>query len=204
VDAGVATAAVRAYAGTSKPYVHTSGLWLYGSGSGLDEQSPLNPPELTAWRPQVEEIVLGADVLGGVVAPAIVYGRGGGLPTLVTQAPRTADGALTLIGDGSQHWGTVHVEDTAALYLLVLLAGRQVGRVLAVTSDAPTVRELAEATGEPVAPEPVEATRARLGAEFADALLLDQQFDNGYARSLGWTPQQPSLLAEIRSGSYAG
>jgi nucleoside-diphosphate-sugar epimerase len=204
VDAAVATAAVQAFAGTTKPYVHTSGLWIYGSGTGLDEQAPLNPPALTAWRVPVEEIVLASDVLGGVVAPAIVHGYGRGLPTLITQAPRTADGALTLIGDGSQHWGTVHVEDTAALYLLVLQAGRQVGRVLAVTAGSPTVRELAEATGEAVAPEPVEATRARLGADFADALLLDQQFDNGYALSLGWSPQQPSLLEEIRSGSYAG
>jgi nucleoside-diphosphate-sugar epimerase len=204
VDATVATAAVQAFAGTTKPYVHTSGLWIYGSGTGLHEQAPLNPPALTAWRLPAEEIVLASDVLGGVVTPAIVHGYGQGLPTLITQAPRTADGALTLIGDGSQHWGTVHVEDTAALYLLVLQAGRQVGRVLAVTAGSPTVRELAEATGEAVAPEPVEATRARLGADFADALLLDQQFDNGYALSLGWSPQQPSLVEEIRSGSYAG
>ena len=202
-DSSVAAAAVAAFAGTTKPYLHTGGLWVYGNGTGLSEQSPLSPPALTAWRPQVEDIVLGADVVGSVVVPAVVYGHGEGLPTLVSQAPRTEEGALTLIGDGSQHWGVVHVDDLAELYLLVLQAGRGVGRVVGVNASAPTVRELAEATGEAVAPEPVEATRARLGETFADALLLDQQFDNGYALSLGWTPSRPSLVEEFRTGSYA-
>ncbi len=203
LDASMASATVRAFAGTRKPYVHTGGLWVYGSGTGLDEQSPLNPPALTAWRPEVESVVLGSDLAASVVVPAIVYGYGQGLPNVVTQAPRTADGALTLIGDGSQHWGLVHVDDLAALYLLVLTAGRSLGRVLGVLAEPATVRALAEATGSEVAPESVNATRARLGQAFADALLLDQRFDNGYALSLGWTPTGPSLLEEIRTGSYA-
>ena len=203
VDAAVATAAVRAFAGTQKPYLHTGGLWVYGNGVGLTEQSPLDPPALTAWRPQVEAIALDSDLVASVVVPAVVYGYGQGLPNLISQAPRTADGALTLIGDGSQHWGTVHVDDLAALYLLVLQAGRRVGSVVGVTADHPTVRELAEATGSAVAPESAEATRARLGEAFADALLLDQQFDNGYALSLGWQPSAPTLAEELRSGSYA-
>ena len=203
-DAAVATAAVQAFGGTTKPYVHTSGLWIWGAGSGLSEQSPLAPPALTAWRPGVEDLVLGADLRGGIVAPGIVHGHGGGLPNVLLGGPRTADGALTLIGDGQQHWSTVHVEDLADLYVLVLESGRSVGRVVGVTADAPTVRAIGEATGEPVAPEPVEATRARLGADFADALLLDQQFDNGYALSLGWAPSRPSLVDEVRSGDYAG
>jgi len=202
-DSAVAAAAVAAFAGTTKPYLHTGGLWVYGSGTGLSEQSPLAPPALTAWRPQVEDIVLGSDIVGSVVVPAVVHGHGEGLPALVSRAPRTADGALTLIGDGSQHWAAVHVDDLADLYLLVLQAGRGVGRVIGVVAAAPTVRELAEATGEAVAPESVEATRARLGEAFADALLLDQQFDNGYALSLGWTPSRPALVEEFRNGTYA-
>jgi len=203
-DSSIATAAVTAFAGTAKPYLHTGGLWVYGNGSGLSEQSPLHPPALTAWRPQVEDIVLGSDIAGSVVVPAVVYGRGGGLPNLLSQAPRTASGARTLIGDGSQHWAVVHVDDLADLYLLVLLAGRSVGRVVGVNAAAPTVRELAEAVGDELAAEPVAVTRARLGKDFADALLLDQQFDNGYALGLGWTPSRPSLVEELRSGSYAG
>ena len=204
LDAAVATAAVQAFAGTTKPYVHTSGLWIWGAGEGLSEQSPLAPPALTAWRPGVEDIVLGASLRGGIVAPGIVHGHGAGLPNVLLRGPRTADGALTLIGDGQQHWSTVHVDDLADLYVLVLEGGETVGRVVGVTAAAPTVRAIAEATGDPVAPEPVAATRARLGEAFADALLLDQQFDNGYALSLGWAPSRPSLVDEVRGGDYTG
>ncbi|SDT39711.1 Nucleoside-diphosphate-sugar epimerase [Friedmanniella luteola] len=204
LDAAVAAAAVQAFSGTTKPYVHTSGLWIWGAGVGLSEGSPLAPPALTAWRPAVEDVVLGAGLRGGIVAPGIVHGHGGGLPNVLLQGPRTADGALTLIGDGRQHWATVHVDDVADLYVLVLERGEVLGRVLGVTAGAPTVRAIAEATGDPVVAEPVEASRARLGAEFADALLLDQQFDNGYALSLGWAPSRPSLVDDVRGGGYAG
>lgn len=50
-------------------------------------------------------------------------------------------------------------------------------------------------------PEPVDATRADLGADVADALLLDQQLDNGCALGLGWTPSSPPLLEEFRTGA---
>ena len=52
--------------------------------------------------------------------------------------------------------------------------------------------------------EPVEATRARLGEAFADALLLDQQFGvSSKATALGWSPQGPTLLEDVERGSYA-
>ena len=203
-DRAVVAAAVAAFAGTTKPYVHTSGLWIYGSGVGLGEESPLDPPALTRWRPTVEAEVLDSDLVASIVVPAVVYGHGGGLPNLVVDAPRDGSGRLVLIGDGTQHWGVVHVDDTAALYVAVLESGRALGRVLAVTDENPTVRDLGEATGHAVVGEPVERTRARLGEAFADALLLDQQFAVGRkATELGWSPQGPTLVDDIGRGSYA-
>ena len=203
-DRAVVAAAVEAFRGTSKPYVHTSGLWIYGSGEGLGESSPLDPPALTAWRPAVEADVLGSDLVASIVVPAVVYGHGGGLPNVIVNAPRDGSGRLVLIGDGSQHWGVAHVDDVAAIYVAVLESGRALGRVLAVTDENPTVRDLGEATGADVVGEPAEATRARLGEAFADALLLDQQFGVGQkATELGWSPQGPTLLEEMTRGSYA-
>ena len=203
-DRAVVGAVRAAFGGTSKPYVHTSGLWIYGSGSDLDEDSPLNPPALTGWRPEVEAQVLDSDLVASIVVPAVVYGHGGGLPNLVVDAPRDGSGRLVLIGDGTQHWGVVHVDDTAALYVAVLESGQANGRVLAVTDENPTVADLGEATGSDVVGEPVELTRARLGEAFADALLLDQQFRvSAKASALGWSPQGPTLVNELASGSYA-
>lgn len=203
-DRAVVAAAVEAFDRTAKPYVHTSGLWIYGSGTDLSEDSPLAPPALTAWRPEVEAEVLDSDLVASIVVPAVVYGHRGGLPNLIVDAPRDGSGQLVLIGDGSQHWGVVHVDDLAPLYVAVLESGRALGRVLGVTDENPTVADLGEANGSDVVGEPVEQTRARLGAAFADALLLDQQFVTGRkASELGWSPQGPTLVDDLASGSYA-
>jgi len=202
-DRAVATTARTAFAGTTKPYVHTSGLWIYGSGTGLSEDSPLNPPALTGWRPAVEAEVLDSDLVASIVVPGVVYGHGGGLPNLVVDAPRDGSGRVVLLGDGSQHWGVVHVDDLAVLYVSVLESGRALGRVLAVTGENPVVVDLAEAGGADSVAEPVEATRARLGEAFADALLLDQVFLPAQkAAGLGWTPQGPTLFEDIERGTY--
>ena len=42
-------AVLPALAGTGKPYVHTSGVWVHGAGT-VDEDTPFDPPQLTAWR----------------------------------------------------------------------------------------------------------------------------------------------------------
>jgi hypothetical protein len=67
----------------------------------------------------------------------------------------------------------------------------------------PTVRELAEAyhgVGKTVAETP-EESRERLGEEFADALLLDQQATGNTAKNLfSWAPSHPTLIELLRDG----
>lgn len=209
VDHAAAAAAVAAFTGTGKAYVHTGGVWVWGSGVDLTEADPFNPPALTSWRREIEELALGGEGFRAlVIAPAIVYGRGKGLPNLITSGPRDADGNLRTIGDGSQHWSTVHAADLGDLYVRALEQGEHGAYYVGASDERRTVRDFTEAyatgAGLPgVTTEDVEDTRARLGAAFADALLLDQQFDNAKARALGWNPTQPSLVEELRSGSYA-
>jgi nucleoside-diphosphate-sugar epimerase len=203
MDRSVTEAAVRAFSGTEKPYVHTGGIWSYGDNADISEDSPFQPPALTAWRGAVEQIVLDADVEATIVTPAVVYGYGKGIPAGVFGAG--ADGRVPLIGDGTQHWATVHVDDVAALYALVVERGEGLGYVIAASGVNPTVLEIAgAAAGEAgVRPESADETRARIGsAAFADALLLDQQTTAEKAHSLGWKPEAPSLVDEFKAGSY--
>ncbi|WP_157415538.1 NAD-dependent epimerase/dehydratase family protein [Agromyces allii] len=203
-NAAVVDAAVQAFSGTAKRFVLTSGVWEYGDGGGdaIVDDGPLAPPSLVAWRVPIEERLLASGVDAAIVAPGIVYGHGKGLLNLVTDAPVTADGELTLLGDGEQRWSFVHVDDLARLYLVALANPAAAGRVIG-SDGAPTrVRALAEAaaaaSGAPgVVTEPVEATRERLGAAFADALLLDQAADGAKARALGWEPQRARVLDEV-------
>jgi nucleoside-diphosphate-sugar epimerase len=208
-DTAVLDAAVGAYRGTGKPFVHTGGAWVYGSGADLSEDTPFDPPALTAWRAGVERILLDEDsVRGVVVAPAIVYGAGRGLPNLVTQPD--PNGEFRLVGDGSQHWGTVSADQLADVYVRALLNPAARGYYIAANDDHPTVRELAEAAATAagsgtVVAESDDDSRARLFPPLVDALLLDQIIStSSRARTeLGWHPSGPSLVEEIRGGAYA-
>ena len=44
LDSAVVDAAIEAFAGTGKPYIHISGLWIYGANTSISEESPFNPP----------------------------------------------------------------------------------------------------------------------------------------------------------------
>jgi nucleoside-diphosphate-sugar epimerase len=200
LDDAVIDAVTTAFAGSERPYLHTGGLWVYGSGR-ITEDSAFNPPPIAAWREARQRRLLASDIAATMIAPGIAYGYGRGIPRVLIDAPRGMDGALTLVGSGEQHWTTVHVDDLADLYLLALANGPAHEVVHGASGTNPTVRELGLAIvgpGGSVQPDTEDATRARLGREFADALLLDQQASGDKARrTLGWTPHRPSLVAEL-------
>jgi len=201
-DDAVLDAVFDAFQGTTKPFVYTSGIWAWGENAEITEDSPPRPTDISVWRLPRQERVLGSGLRASVIAPAPVYGHGRGLAGwLFTYGPRTDDGALRLIGSGSQHWASVHVEDLADLYVAALERAPGGELYIGASGVNPTVREMGLAAVGPdgsVVAEEVEETRARLGAALADALLLDQQAVGARARArLGWRPSRPSVLEEL-------
>ncbi|MHA3704227.1 NAD-dependent epimerase/dehydratase family protein [Jatrophihabitans sp. YIM 134969] len=209
-DAALLDAVLPALAGSGKPYLHTSGVWIHGNGQHITEESPLAPPELTTWRLPLDARVRAAaadGVRSVLIAPGIVYGHGGGIPNMVKSAPR-ADGALLYVGE-EQHWTTVHVDDLARLYVLAFDKAAAGSYFLGVGGDNPLVQDLARAASHAagldgrVAPEPEDEARERLGAMY-DALVLDQEATGDHAReTLGWKPRARTLVDELVVGSYA-
>ena len=188
----VIEAVTTAFAGTTKPFVHTGGIWTYGSNSAIVETAEPSPVPLTAWRVDSEKRLLDADVRATVVQPGIVYGRGAGIPAMLV-----ADGVAP--GSGDQHWTTVHVDDLADLYVRALDA-RGGQSFVGVSGTNPTVAQIAAAIDGSVTAEGDAATLDRLGA-FGEALLLDQQASGDKARhDLGWTPTRPSLVELLEQG----
>ena len=210
LDSAVADAAIDAYAGTGKAYLHISGLWIYGSNSSITEESPFHAPALVSWREPIERRVLGAnDMRGVVIVSGSAYGDGGGgIPGVLLGSPRDSDGNLIMVGTGRQHWLTVHVADLADFFRRVLEDGSARGRYVVADGSNATVAELTEAAAVAVgAPGAVagsdDEARARLGDAFAEVLLLDQGTGAAKARSeLHWSPSRPSLVDEFREGSY--
>ena len=218
VDAAAVGAYLEGLAGTEKPLLYTSGIWLYGSTTGepATEDDPLDPLDMVAWRVPVEERLVEAapDVRTVVLRPALVYGRAGGIPAMLT-ASATERGAVRYVGRGGNRWPMVHVGDLATLYRLALEAAADgslpPGTVLNAAHGTPvTVAEAAEAasygagTEGAIRPWPLEEAREALGP-LADALVLDQDVSGEKAkRLLGWRPEAPyDLLTDLRTGTYA-
>lgn len=198
---------------SGKPFVYTSGLWVIGDtgGSVADETAPLNPPALVAWRAGVEKLVLSAasrNIVGIVIRPAMVYGRGLGIPSMFIQSAQET-GAARYVGSAENRWSTVHVEDLAELYVLALTKAPAGSLYIGADGPAYRVKEIAEAAsfgadaGGRTQSWPLDEARQKLGP-FADALVLDQQASGKKAqRELGWKPRGAPILEELRYGSYA-
>lgn len=212
VDAGVVRTILKTLEGSGKPFLYTSGVWVLGSTGDrvADENTPVNPTPLVAHRPGIEQEVLGYKSRGVraiVIRPAVVYGRGKGMPTAFTQSARET-GAARFVGDGQSRWAFVDDDDLAQLYVLALEKGPAGSLYNAAQGPSFRVREVAEAAsigagaGGKTQAIPLEEARKTMGA-FADALVLDQQISSEKARKeLGWAPRAASVVEDLKTGSY--
>jgi nucleoside-diphosphate-sugar epimerase len=210
MDSAVVEAAIEAFARTGKPYLHISGAWIFGDNTSITEEASFNAPPMVAWKLPIEQRVLDAEGIRGVViVSSVAYGDGGGgLPGLLLSSPRDEEDNLIMLGSGQQHWTTVHVADIADFFRRVLENDSARGRYVLGDGVNPTVAELTQAaavaTGAPgVVPGSHDEARARIGDYFAEVLLLNQGTSAAKARNeLGWRPAHPGFVEELRRGSY--
>jgi nucleoside-diphosphate-sugar epimerase len=205
VDAAVVRVLLDALRGSEKRFAYTSGVWVYGStgDTAAIEATPLNPPALVAFRAAVEATVLDAadDLVTVIIRPSVVYGGRRGIPAMLL-ANRDA---VQVIGDGTNRWSLVHVDDLAELYALAL-ENSPSGEAYNGSVDSKTVHELALAAaaslgGVPLTFVPLVEARKGLGP-FADALVLDQVVSHEKARhTLGWTPAGISIEEDYRAAT---
>lgn len=180
-----------------KTLVYTSGVWIYGSTGRAcaDETTPVAPPRYVSWRPAIEQRVLTASSVRGVVArPGCLYGKQGGL-TAPWFTGIEKEGAVTLVGDGTTKWTMVHAEDLANGYVALIESGRH-GEVFNFTDRsrstlAEMVRAAANAAGK--SPQfsfvPLEEAVKTMG-DVAECLAMEQHVDSRKAvRLLGWQPR---------------
>lgn len=212
VDRAAVQTMLEALQGSGKPFIYTSGVWVYGDTGDrmLGEVAPLNPPPLVAWRPAVEQMVLEASERGVrtmVFRPGMVFGRKGGFLKGFFDDART-HGAVRIIGDGKNYWSCVHAADLADLYVRASLRP-SAGQLFVTCGGMPQqviriAEAVAEACGVPGKVEhiPVEKAREQMGP-MADCLAMTCKAGSTKpARFFGWTVRHPSVLDEIASGSY--
>ena len=188
-----------------KTLIYTSGVWVYGNTHGrpVSEEAPLAPAQTVAWRPAVEQIVLNADgVRGIVIRSGVVYGRGGGLTRLWFEGASNG-GVLQVVGDGHNHWAMVHVDDLAQGYLRAAQSDVSGEVFNLVDSSRAMVMEIASAAAQAVGKIrqiefiPVEEAAQEMGA-MAEALALDQVVDATKARRLlKWQIKHSGFITEV-------
>jgi nucleoside-diphosphate-sugar epimerase len=186
--------------------VYTSGGWVYGDRGDaiVDEDAPLKPIALVAWRPAHEARVLAGRERGIraiVIRPGVVYGDGGGIVGRLTAA--AANGPLKIVGNGTNRWPMVRVDALAELYAAAVekpgASGIYNGVAAAAVPYVEIARAASRAGGGDGAIEHLtyENALATMGP-FAEALALDLQMSAAKAqRELGWQPHRPTVLEEL-------
>lgn len=208
LDAAAVETMLSALKGSGKTFIYTSGTWMYGSTGDTvaDEETPINPVELTTWRVPIEKQVLDAQSWGFrviIVRPAVVYGGTGGiLAGMLDDARKT--GFVRIVGNGQNRWAMIHVDDLARLYVAALESAPNGSIFVASDGKALPVRDIAQLLSQQagcpgsVKTWPLEEARKQLG-KLADALAIDQQIESTKAKQLlNWQPHAASLAEEVK------
>jgi nucleoside-diphosphate-sugar epimerase len=209
LDRGVVEFLLGAFAGTSKPLIYTSGLWLHGDtgDTPATEKSPFAPPQVLSWRPALEQFLADAASTRHVhtvrIRPGLVYGGGRGYPSMLLSPEDDGEGRKVVrhIGDGSNRWSVVHADDLGDLYALAVESAPAGSVYLGTLDESVQVRDVAKAAADrhrATAQDWDPSDAARIWGVMVEAFLLDQVATSAKARSeLGWTPYRPTLLEEL-------
>jgi nucleoside-diphosphate-sugar epimerase len=192
-------------AGSSRPFVVTSGTALAASGRLATEQDAAS----SSFPRKSEEAAAAAVERGARVCvlrlPPSVHGTGdhGFVPMLIDLAREK--GVSAYVGDGSNRWPAVHRVDCAELYRLVLENGSAT-RYHAVAEEGVPFREIAEVIGRrlgiPVVSKSTEHAAEHFGW-FAHFTGLDCPASSSRTQEeLGWRPTQVSLIPDIDRAAY--
>ena len=197
------------FAGSARPIVVTSGcLSLTGEKVGEEDR-----PGLVPAFPRASEQAAFALAERGVHAsvvrnPRSVHGRGethGFVPMLAAVA--RGKGVSAYVGEGANLWPAVHRADAARVYRLALERGACGEAYHAVAEEGVAFRGIAEAIGRQlglparsVAPEEAEAHFGPLATWVAN----DGPASGAWTRrTLGWTPGEVGIVADIERVEYS-
>lgn len=180
--------------------IYTSGIWVLGrTEEPAAEDSPINPIEFAAWRPDNEQLVLdaaGEHVRTAIVRPGFIYGGANGMVGDLFKS--ASNGLVRVVGDGNNHTPLVYDRDLADLYARIAAREDAAGIYHANDEGDERVNDIVNAIKPHVQVHPdvrhvpIEEARSKMGP-YAEALALDQVVRSPRARALGWAPTLHSV-----------
>ena len=110
------------------------------------------------------------------------------------------------MGDGLNRWPAVHRLDAARVFCLALEKAAPGTRLHAVAEEGVPMRSIAEAIGEGLG-VPARSVTADEAPAYLDFLAgfsaMDNQTSSALTReTLGWRPEQPELLTDMKESGY--
>lgn len=209
-DRRAVEALASALEGSGKPFVSTSGTALLAPGRTGTEDDPPAPGSAASPRAAAEATVLAAATRGVrasvVRLPPSVHGEGDHafVPALIDIARRT--GVSAFVDEGTNRWPAVHRLDAARLYRLALEHAKPGTRLHGVAEEGISLRAIAEAIGAGLGVPVRGITNDEARTHFdwlAGFVAIDNPTSSALTRhALGWHPQEPELLTDIRDNGY--
>lgn len=200
-----------ALAGSGKPLVNTSGTAMLATGSSSafgTEDTVVDPSGARAPSEKATIALAQQGVRASVIRLApTVHGptdHHGFIPTLIANARETAQALY--IGDGTNRWPAVDNRDAARLYRLAVESAPAGSHLHGVADEGVPFREIAQTIGDhldvPVVSVSLDQAREQLGFIGWVASLDNPTSSELTQKLLGWTPEHPSLLEDLKAGHY--
>lgn len=199
-------------AGSNRPLIITSGTMLlpHGRLGSEDDFYDASSPTFAA-RGQSETLAksLASKGIRTAIMRLAPVNHGDGddhmfMSTLIATARER--GASVFIGDGLNHWPAVHCLDTAVAYRLALEKAGAGSTLHIVAEEGVKMKDIAKMIGKklglPVESKATEEAQGHFGP-FGFVVGADNPVSNKKTReTLGWNPQQCTLLADLENGKY--
>ena len=197
------------FAGSGRPIVVTSGFLHPTGETATEDERPAVMPTFPRASEQTAFALAERGLHACVVRnPRSVHGKGethGFVPML--SAVAREKGVSAYVGDGANLWPSVHRLDAARVYRLALERGARGQAYHAVAEEGVPYRQIAEAIGRQLGVPAKSLTPEEAEAHFGP--LATWVGNNGPASSewtrttLGWTPEQIGIVADIERPDYS-
>ncbi len=206
LDGQVIEAIGEALIGTEKPFLITSGTALFSKdGVTIETDRSVNPHPRIATENAADAVAAKGVKVAVVRLSPSVHGKGdiiGFVPTLIRIAKETGKSAV--INHGNNVWPAVHRLDAAKLYRLALEKPFESGtRYHAVGEEGIPLKEIASMISEKLDVPVVYLTSDESSEHFgwfAHFAKLNNRTSSEVTKSLlGWNPEHPSLLDDIKN-----
>ena len=197
------------FAGSARPIIVTSGFLSLTGETATEADRPDVMPAFPRASEQAAFELAERGLHASVVRnPRSVHGTGethGFVPMLAAVAREK--GVSAYVGDGANLWPSVHRLDAARVYRLALERGALGQAYHAVAEVGVPYREIAEAIGRQLGLPAKSLTPEEAEAHFGP--LATWVANNGPAsnvwtkKTLGWTPEQVGIVADIERPNYS-